>query len=351
MRSSTGGDNDHILISRSGVMQASEQKQIFISHMSEEKELAKILKKYIKKYFDNRITVFFSSDPTSIPLAQDWVAAVPAEIEKSLVILVICSPDSYNRPWINFEVGCAKMKKCEIIPICHSGLKKEGLDMNLRILQATDIGDPTFEKSLLYSIGKCFGLPVNLFEYKDGDLRKDLFQAANKIKREKTPEPIAPKTLVIEDNPMKRTELIVKDLEELLKKPEDLAATIVWNSAFLSIFAINETDEKDYKIKDYFKLLLREREILLNLARNKAKIKTIISPVNFFNPPWNKQYSMKRTKNLLDLFDTNDKALENIDWAISEARIKNFYIIGHKSIYEGFKIDGIVKTRNHRINN
>ena len=48
---------------------------VFISHITEEKEIAHALKQLVEKTFLNMIEVFVSSDPTSIRLGGKWLDA------------------------------------------------------------------------------------------------------------------------------------------------------------------------------------------------------------------------------------------------------------------------------------
>ncbi len=113
--------------------------KVFISHISEEAELASEMKQCLLDDFGTKVGVFVSSDLTSILAGAKWLTASEAALRETDIMLVLCSPDSIERPWIQFESGMAWMKNIPIIPICYSGLKTADLSMPLSFLQATDI--------------------------------------------------------------------------------------------------------------------------------------------------------------------------------------------------------------------
>jgi len=90
---------------------------IFISHISEEKELATILKKHLENDFLELIEVFVSSDTESIFAGSNWLDSISSALRDACTELVLCSKASVNRPWINFEAGAGWMKKIPVYRI------------------------------------------------------------------------------------------------------------------------------------------------------------------------------------------------------------------------------------------
>ena len=83
---------------------------IFISYIMEEEPIARELKLFIEKYFLNQIAVFVSSDINCVTPGQQWLNTIEEALNQCKVILLICSPSSLTRPWINFEAGCGWIK-------------------------------------------------------------------------------------------------------------------------------------------------------------------------------------------------------------------------------------------------
>jgi hypothetical protein len=144
---------------------------------------------------------------------------------------------------------------------------------------------------------------------------------------------------VIIDDPVRRTELVIGDLNRLLSLPDDvLRSQMVRSSASLTAFAISPQEHFSPEETDYQALLLQERQILLELARRGCPIKCIITPPN--HTGWSVAEPNRlfgRLKHLLAFLESGDPALKSITWAVSSFRQKNMYIIGHVSYIEGFK--------------
>ena len=115
-------------------------KPLFISHISEEAEIAVLLKGMIQEDFLDLATCFASSDIGSIGAGENWLTAIKDAMSEAKAVIVLCSKASVHRPWVQFEVGAAWMKGVGIIPVCHSGMKVEELQMPLSLHQGLELG-------------------------------------------------------------------------------------------------------------------------------------------------------------------------------------------------------------------
>ncbi len=131
-----------------------EIKNIFISHITEEKEIALILKDWIQDTFFEKIEVFVSNDTDCITVGDIWLDRIKDSIDKSDLLIAICSKVSMPRPWINIEIGCAWAKDIPIMPICHSGITKSNLPSPVSIFHGIDIDSIESLKILFKSIAK-----------------------------------------------------------------------------------------------------------------------------------------------------------------------------------------------------
>ena len=113
--------------------------KIFLSHVSEEAPIAQVLKTWIKRAVLD-CDIFVSSDIDSLPAGNEWFNAINNALSTTSVFVVLCSPASISRTWINFEAGSAWIKGVPVIPICHSGLSKGELPSPLSHFQALEIG-------------------------------------------------------------------------------------------------------------------------------------------------------------------------------------------------------------------
>jgi hypothetical protein len=98
---------------------------IFISHISEEAPVAHTLKDWIESTFPERCAVFVSSDIRDIPAGSRWLEEIEQALGAARVLLVVCSPLSLTRPWINVETGCALIKRVPVVPALPLGTATE----------------------------------------------------------------------------------------------------------------------------------------------------------------------------------------------------------------------------------
>lgn len=301
---------------------------VFISHITEESQVALELKKFIERKFLKQIAVFASSDVHDLTPGERWLTKIDEALRESNVLLVICSPSSLSRPWINFEVGCGWIKNIEIIPVCHSGQRKDQLPFPFSTFQSLQAEDENFGNQLLEALATHFKwekVPKTRKQCPPG-----LYDVLSKI----TVVDASPQII---HSPDERTKLIINDLKTLLKS-DNVEKEIVWTSAFLSTFAIDKSDPYPDDKKAYLALLLEEKDLLMRLAKRGCNIKCIISPANKNHIRHaGIDYAIQRTRELLGLLSSENTALNHIDWAASELGTKNLYIIGNISCFEGYK--------------
>jgi hypothetical protein len=115
-------------------------RRLFVSHISEEGEIAALLKETMEEDFLHLVEFFTSTDIGSISAGEDWMSAVERAMNEAAAVIVLCSKASVQRPWVQFELGAAWMKGVPIIPVCHSGMEPDDLEMPLSRLQAVELG-------------------------------------------------------------------------------------------------------------------------------------------------------------------------------------------------------------------
>lgn len=114
---------------------------IFISHVSEEAETALRIKLALEADFLGLVEIFVSSDAQSIAAGEQWLSSIDAALRDASILLILCSPDSITRPWINFEAGAAWMRQIPLIPVCHGGLSAGDLPMPLSLRQGIELNN------------------------------------------------------------------------------------------------------------------------------------------------------------------------------------------------------------------
>lgn len=115
---------------------------VFISHITEEKEIAQALKQVIESAFLGLIDVFVSSDADSIRLGGKWLLSLTTALKCCKIEILLASPTSVKRPWVNSEAGAGWVRDIPVIPLCHSGMTLETLPTPLSELQGAIATDP-----------------------------------------------------------------------------------------------------------------------------------------------------------------------------------------------------------------
>jgi hypothetical protein len=130
---------------------------LFISHIGEEKAVALRLQSLIQTAFSNAFPVFVSSDPASLGGGEEWYHHILDNLAKAKVVLVLLSPESSDKQWINFEAGFGKGQKSNVVPIAFRGLSFDTLDYPLKGLQGYYLPDLG---KILKEISGRMGVPV-----------------------------------------------------------------------------------------------------------------------------------------------------------------------------------------------
>jgi hypothetical protein len=139
---------------------------IFISHIKEEKEIALALKKLVTDTFLNMMEVFVSTDPRSIELGREWLQKIKAALKMCSVEVILASPESVKRPWINFEAGAAWLRKnVPVIPLCHSGMTPDKLPSPLDSLQSAVASEEAELKLIFPVLAKAIGCDLPTIDF------------------------------------------------------------------------------------------------------------------------------------------------------------------------------------------
>ncbi|HEV2642813.1 MAG TPA: toll/interleukin-1 receptor domain-containing protein [Candidatus Elarobacter sp.] len=127
---------------------------VFLSHIHEESDLATALKAFIENAFLGMVNVFVSSDSQSIRPGNQWLKVVTDALNSCSLQLILCSPTSIKRPWVNFEAGAAWIRGIQVIPLCHSGLDRDRLPNPLSALQSVNLLNPAGFQTVISEIAQ-----------------------------------------------------------------------------------------------------------------------------------------------------------------------------------------------------
>lgn len=126
--------------------------KIFLSHVSNEGLLALVLKDWIQASSRNRVKVFVSSDIQNIAAGDRWLENLREALTDARLLIVLCSPYSVTRSWVNFETGSGWIKDIPVIPICHSGQRLGSLPSPLSLFQGLEIQGSDFPGRLMANL-------------------------------------------------------------------------------------------------------------------------------------------------------------------------------------------------------
>jgi hypothetical protein len=129
---------------------------LFLSHAQQDKEIAEELAKWIEKTFFV-IKVFVSSRWGSIEMGDDFLATILEEIRHCKLGMVLATPNSLSRPWVNFEVGGFHALNKKLIPVCISPTTLQDLPAPIDRKQACEYSDVGSRLTLFRNIAKLLG--------------------------------------------------------------------------------------------------------------------------------------------------------------------------------------------------
>lgn len=141
---------------------------VFLSHIADESEIAIAFKDLIEASFLGMIDVFVSSDTDNIAMGQKWLDEITKALKSCVIEVVLCSPVSIKRPWINFEAGAGWIRDIPVIPLCHSGIVPSALPLPLNLLQAANASEIASLKLIFPVLAKAIGAntpPVDFTEF------------------------------------------------------------------------------------------------------------------------------------------------------------------------------------------
>lgn len=139
---------------------------VFISHIEEEKQVASALKELVESVFLGMIETFIASDPNSIEMGTKWLDMITSALKRCSVEIVIASPASIKRPWVNFEMGGGWIRDVPVVPVCHSGLTVPSLPAPLGSLQAAEATNETQLANLFSLLARTLNCKLPPIDYK-----------------------------------------------------------------------------------------------------------------------------------------------------------------------------------------
>jgi len=153
---------------------------VFISYINENINIANKFKALIVDNFPKNVEVFIAGDPDNIPFSKDWFEGIKAGIKNCDLMIILCTPESVKRPWINFEAGAATLLEKNVGPICFAGQKVGQLPSPLNYIrsQAIDCSDDeSFEqhfKKFIETIATQIGVSAPTIDVLNSDFYRSI---------------------------------------------------------------------------------------------------------------------------------------------------------------------------------
>jgi hypothetical protein len=237
--------------------------------------------------------------------AHSIVADVLEELESAEIVVADLTGLNAN---VLYELGIAHVRCDSVVLLCQRG---QALPFDLASIRC-----------LFYDLSTASG-------------REELAVSLGRV-LEELRQPGKP---TIIDGSTERTQSVVADLKLLADLPDDeLKNEVIWYSGFLSSFSVGEEEGSTHS-GAYLEARMAEREWLLQLARRGCCIRCVITPPSKDNLlPDRVSYAMERVRALMAFLESDEPALQHIEFVISPYLQKNFYIIGRLCFSEGFRI-------------
>jgi hypothetical protein len=134
------------------MMIVSNSPTIFLSHIKEDQKLASMLSYAIEEEFSGIVRVFSYTADEMNSAGGLFIANIERHVMMAFGSIILASPESINRPWINFELGALwitnvyRRNRAEVehplVPVCHSGLSIQQLPPPLNNLNAVGASSP-----------------------------------------------------------------------------------------------------------------------------------------------------------------------------------------------------------------
>ena len=129
--------------------------------------MARLIKKFLLGGFPEALDIFVSSDLSTIKAGENWLDEVSDSLKTTQLLIVLVSPESLGRPWINFEAGAGWIREIPVIPVCHSCLTLIDLPIPLNLFQAIEINNMTHLLKLFDGVANLLDVNTPEIKYKE----------------------------------------------------------------------------------------------------------------------------------------------------------------------------------------
>ncbi len=160
---------------------------IFVSHISEEKAIARVVVGWMKRtFFQRPLPVFL--DEQSVPLGEAWQARIEAALKTAQMMFVVASEKALKARWVTLEIGAAWERGIPIVFLCHTDLTRDTLPLPYVGRRSLDLHTPQCPEQLLTAVAARFqmgALPPLAYS----EMAKEVDEAIRAVAGKETPRP------------------------------------------------------------------------------------------------------------------------------------------------------------------
>lgn len=135
--------------------------KIFISHANADQEIVDLLSQVIERVSQKQVKVWFSSDLRNsggLTSSRDYFQSIIDELIKCSMTIIVISPTSITRPWVNFEAGVACKVHGDNIIGARIGLNEDDVPDPIKRLNSRNLNTKSNVHKLLADIHSHFNL-------------------------------------------------------------------------------------------------------------------------------------------------------------------------------------------------
>lgn len=125
---------------------------VFLSHAAVDVELAEHIESAVRAGLPG-FDVFRTTRSGQIPSGHPWFEHIERHLRGASKYLILLTEASQARPWVNFEVGAARISGKPMVPVLGAGLRHENVIEPLRNLQILSIEDETQATQAMRDLG------------------------------------------------------------------------------------------------------------------------------------------------------------------------------------------------------
>jgi hypothetical protein len=125
-------------------------RSIFISHASTDRTVAESL---AARLAGPDVMTFLASRPGDIRADAQWLPSIQTALREATAYVILLTPNSVVRPWVNFEFGAAWSSGKTYVLVRAGGLAAEEIPLPLSSQQIYSLEDAGELKAVLHALG------------------------------------------------------------------------------------------------------------------------------------------------------------------------------------------------------